>query len=111
MKKLFELINKSSYVFIGICFVFALTCTIYFLFVRTPGFLFNLKNTLIEDRELMNSIGGENGYHIYYSGTKELKNKFYIKINGKCEGSSLTISGVFDKNAHSISDTILVKCK
>lgn len=59
--------NKLTYWFIGLILVFTLGCCVYAIFLRPPKFLFAIKEDLISNSQLMQAIGGEQGYQLYYS--------------------------------------------
>jgi len=70
---------------------------------------------MIKNEQLMNAIGGEQGYSIYYSGDevddKTGKGKFRVSINGSCPNSMITISGLYREEEYTIIDTVIVRCK
>lgn len=103
-------INRFSYFFIGFCFVFVLGGAGYFIFIRTPRFLFAIKDGLLENSQLMGTIGEEEGYNLWYSGDEVSNRTFRVTINGRCPEASLTVRGTYTDEAHTVTDTVLVKC-
>jgi hypothetical protein len=102
--------NRLSYFFIGFCFVFALGCAVYFLFARTPRFLFAVKDGLLKNPQLMGLIGEEEGYNLWYSGEETPQQTFRVTIMGRCPEASLTVRGTYRDEAYAVTDTVLVKC-
>ncbi|MBD2715788.1 hypothetical protein KBK19_12150 [Microvirga sp. STR05] len=102
--------NRFSYFFVGFCFVFSLGCAAYFVFARTPRFLFAIKNDLLENPQLMRLIGEEEGYNLWYSGEETPNQTFRVTIHGQCPEASITICGTYRGEAYSVTDTVVVKC-
>jgi hypothetical protein len=103
-------LNRFSYYFIGFCFVFAVGCAVYFVFARTPRFLFAVKDGLLENPLLMGLIGEEEGYDLWYSGEEAPHQTFRVTIKGRCPEASLTVRGTYTDHTYAVTDTVLVKC-
>ncbi|WP_022826326.1 hypothetical protein [Hymenobacter norwichensis] len=103
-------LNRVSYFFVGFCFVFALGCAVYFVFARTPRFLFDVKDSLLENSQLMGLIGEEEGYNLWYSGEEAPQRTFRVTIKGRCPEASLTVRGTYMDETYAVMDTVLVKC-
>ncbi|MFD2786938.1 hypothetical protein [Hymenobacter rubripertinctus] len=103
-------LNRFSYYFIALCFVLPLGCLGYFIFIRTPQFLFTVKDGLLENPQLMGAIGEEAGYNLWYSGNEAPNRTFQVTIKGGCPEASLIVRGTYTDKAHTVTDTVLVKC-
>jgi hypothetical protein len=109
-KRFLALNTYLSYAFIAFCFASALGCAVYFIFVRTPQFLFTIKKDLSKNARLMALIGEETGYTVYYSGEEAPQRIFRVKITGGCTNASLTVSGTYNNETYVVTDTVIIKC-
>lgn len=82
----------------------------YVVFVRTPRFLFAVKEGLLENSQLMGLIGEEEGYDLWHSGDEAPHRAFRVKIKGRCPEASITVRGTYTDQAYTVTDTVLVKC-
>ncbi|QIL75662.1 hypothetical protein [Hymenobacter sp. HDW8] len=66
---------------------------------------------MIDNTEIMQAIGDEQGYQVYFSGDTETERKFHVIIHGACDNAFVTVNGVYADNKYSITDTLIVDCK
>jgi hypothetical protein len=102
--------NNLSWAFILLVTAICLGIIGYIVFVTTPGFLSQIKTGLVSNEQLMQVIGGEQGYELYYSGDAPTEKRFRVTVHGACDSAYVRVQGFYQGDQYTVTDTLVVAC-